>query len=193
MISNDSFKKFELIKLKVPTKEELASKSPSEYNEKEKMVSGLPYNAFGQELVNARMFSQAMCYKLNQSSPFDIEARFDTLGQLLGTYNKNIIEPPFHCDYGANIHFDEGAYANFGCIMLDVAEIRVGKNTLFGPGVHVYTAGHPTDPIQRRYTEFGKPVRIGDDCWIGGNAIICPGVTIGDGILFYFYFSNFKF
>ena len=122
------------------------------------------------------------CYKLNHSIPTDPEARTDILRELLGTYNKNVIEPPFHCDYGANIHMEEGVYANFGCIMLDVAEIRIGRDTLFGPGVHIYTAGHPTDPIARRYTEWGKPVRIGRDCWIGGNVVICPGVTIGDGI-----------
>lgn len=122
-----------------------------------------------------------MCKKLNDSSPMDQGARDKILADLMGTFTSNVIEPPFHCDYGANIHWAEGAYANFGCVMLDCAEIRIGKNTLFGPGVHVYTATHPTDPVERRHTEFALPVTIGDDCWIGGHAVICPGVTIGDG------------
>lgn len=88
MISTDATSKFELIKLKVPTKEELASKDPSKYSEKEKMVSSLPYNAFGQELVNARMFAQDRCYKFNHSTPLEPEARYEILRDLLGTYHK---------------------------------------------------------------------------------------------------------
>ena len=92
------------------------------------------------------------------------------------------IEPPFFCDYGSNIHFGRECYLNHNCIFLDVCKITIGSNTFFGPNSQVYTATHPLDPIERRKGEFGKPVKIGNDCWIGGSAVIPPGVTIGDGV-----------
>ena len=71
---------------------------------------------------------------------------------------------------------------NHNCLILDVCEVTIGERTLFAPGVQIYTATHPTCPVKRRTTEYGKPIKIGKDCWIGGNAVICPGVTIGDGV-----------
>jgi maltose O-acetyltransferase len=90
------------------------------------------------------------------------------------------IEPPFHCDYGYNITCGENVYFNVNCVVLDVTHVKIGNNVFFAPAVQVYTATHPLDAILRRTKENGKPVTIGDDCWIGGGAIICPGVTIGN-------------
>jgi maltose O-acetyltransferase len=103
------------------------------------------------------------------------------LENLLGTCGQDVfIQPPFHCDYGQNIHLGDKVYFNFNCVVLDVCEIRIGSYSLFGPSVQIYTATHPLDALERRGKEFGKPVTIGSDVWVGGGAIICPGVTIGD-------------
>jgi maltose O-acetyltransferase len=89
------------------------------------------------------------------------------------------MQPPFFCDYGTNIDLGERVFFNFNCIVLDVCRVRIGDYTLIGPAVQIYTAMHPLDAVQRRHTEFGKPVEIGSDVWIGGGAIILPGVRIG--------------
>lgn len=97
--------------------------------------------------------------------------------ELLGTFSQGCcIESPFYCDYGSNIHLEENVFMNFNCTLLDICEIRIGSGTLLAPGVQIYSATHPIDPIKRRTTEFGKPIKIGRDCWIGGAAIICPGI-----------------
>jgi maltose O-acetyltransferase len=88
--------------------------------------------------------------------------------------------PPFHCDYGCNIYADESLYMNYGCVILDCNKVEIGKNVLFAPYVQIYTAYHPTDPKLRLLGELASPVKIGNNVWIGGGAIICPGVTIGD-------------
>jgi maltose O-acetyltransferase len=91
------------------------------------------------------------------------------------------IRPPFHCDYGGNINVGRGVFLNFNCIILDVVSVRIGAGTQIGPAVQIYTADHPRDPAERRAgEEFGRPVTIGENVWIGGGAIILPGVTIGD-------------
>jgi maltose O-acetyltransferase len=90
------------------------------------------------------------------------------------------IVPPFYCDYGCHIFAEDNVYMNFGCVILDVCEVRIGRNVLFAPYVQVYAAHHPTDPaIRRGGHELGSPVTVGDDVWIGGGVILCPGVTIG--------------
>ena len=102
------------------------------------------------------------------------------LMELLGAGGENaLIQPPFFCDYGFNMLLGDNCYFNFNCVVLDVCPVRVGDNTLFGPGVHIYTAAHPLDAAQRLTHEFGKPVEIGADVWIGGGVIVCPGVKIG--------------
>ena len=104
------------------------------------------------------------------------------MSQLLGSSGDHLyIEPNFRCDYGYNIHVGHNFFANFDCVFLDVCDIRIGDNCLVGPGVHIYTATHPLDIEQRLSgVEFGKAVRIGNNVWIGGRAVINPGVTIGD-------------
>ncbi|KIZ32991.1 sugar O-acetyltransferase, partial [Stutzerimonas stutzeri] len=92
-----------------------------------------------------------------------------------------VIRPPFHCDYGYNIHLGEGAFLNFNCVILDVVAVHIGAGAQIGPAVQLYTADHPRDPEARRSgVEFGRPIRIGKNVWIGGGAIILPGVTVGD-------------
>lgn len=94
------------------------------------------------------------------------------------------IEPPFYCDYGYNIHMGSGSYMNFGCTILDGCKVSIGSRTLFGPNVQIYSATHPLDAHVRRGTkgpEYAKPITIGDDVWVGGAVVICPGVTIGSG------------
>ncbi|MBL8666794.1 MAG: sugar O-acetyltransferase, partial [Rhodospirillales bacterium] len=81
-----------------------------------------------------------------------------------------------------NIRAGDNLYLNAGCVILDCAAVDIGANVLIGPGVHIYAATHPTDPVVRRTgRELAAPVSIGDDVWIGGGAILCPGVSIGDG------------
>jgi maltose O-acetyltransferase len=89
------------------------------------------------------------------------------------------MQPPFFCDYGANIHLGTRVFFNFNCVVLDVCEVRVGDFTLFGPGVQILTPLHPLDPTLRRDQEYGKPIAIGSDVWVGGGVQILAGVTIG--------------
>ncbi|CAF0903130.1 unnamed protein product [Brachionus calyciflorus] len=179
-MSNDII---EPVRLVVPNKNEFASKDPSEYNELEKSLAGMPYNPFGEDLVKARVYAKIMCRKYNDSDPRNHQARNKILGELFGKFSSGCyIEPPFYCDYGPNIYLEENVYMNHGCIFLDENEIKIGKGTFLAPNVQIYTAGHSVDPILRRGDEFCKPIKIGRDCWIGGNVIILPGITIGDGV-----------
>ncbi|MBD1914255.1 MULTISPECIES: sugar O-acetyltransferase [unclassified Leptolyngbya] len=150
--------------------------------EKEKMLAGELYLASDPELVTERTHARRLMYEYNLSSPDDGEGRSSLLQQLLGHCGNNVwIEPPFYCDYGINIHFEDGVYLNFNCVLLDCAPIHIGANTLIAPAVQIYTAYHPTDPATRTTgLELAAPITIGKNVWIGGGAIICPGVTIGD-------------
>src|SRR5205085_4027209 len=110
----------------------------------------------------------------------DQEERRRILKGLFGTGGETVwMQPPFFCDYGSNIRLGERVFFNFNCVVLDVCPVRVGDYTLFGPAVQIYTATHPLNAQLRRTQEFGKPVEIGADVWVGGAAVICPGVTIG--------------
>lgn len=149
--------------------------------EKEKMVSGELYQASDPELVKDRLRARRLTRLFNQSLETDSDRRNELLRELFGSTGNNCyIEPTFRCDYGYNIHVGENFYANFDCVLLDVCEIRIGDNCLLAPGVHIYTATHPLEANDRiSGAEFGKPVTIGNNVWIGGRAIINPGVTIG--------------
>jgi len=150
--------------------------------EKEKMLDGENYLAYDKTLVSERTFAKKLLHKLNVTEYLMNGNSRAILRQLLPNSNKRIyIEPPFHCDYGYNIHSGENVYFNVNCVVLDTMKVTIGDNVFFAPGVQVYTASHPLDAIERRMIEFSKPVTIGNDCWIGGNSIICPGVTIGNG------------
>jgi len=151
-------------------------------SEKEKMIRGELYLAGDATLVADRKQARRLTERFNRSGIDDLEERKEILGALLGsTKGSYYIEPNFKCDYGYNIHLGERFYANFDCVFLDICPITFGDDCMLAPGVHIYTATHPIDPIERiSGYEFGKPVTIGDRVWIGGGAIINPGVTIGD-------------
>ena len=150
-------------------------------SEKTKMLSGEPYDASDPELVADRLSARERCMAINTlapSAPADERARL--IEDLFGAPTNAYVTPPFHCDYGRNITLGRNVYFNFNCIVLDVAPVRIGDNVLFGPAVQVYTATHPLDAdLRRSGIESGKPITIGDDAWIGGGAILNPGVTIG--------------
>jgi maltose O-acetyltransferase len=150
--------------------------------EKEKMIRGELYLAGDETLVADRKRARRLTERFNRLGIDELEERNEILSALLGsTKGSYYIEPNFKCDYGYNIHVGDRFYANFDCIFLDICPITFGDDCMLAPGVHIYTATHPIDPIERiSGYEFGKPVTIGDRVWIGGGAIINPGVTIGD-------------
>jgi maltose O-acetyltransferase len=151
-------------------------------SEKENMLAGIPYNAADPLLMQERRRARELTHRLNVAEYGNELVYRQILSALLPNAAADIwIEPPFFCDYGYNIHTGEKVFFNFNCVLLDVMPIRIGSNVLFGPNVQLYTAAHPIDALERRTgLEFAKPIVIGDDCWIGGGAIISPGVTIGD-------------
>jgi Acetyltransferase (isoleucine patch superfamily) len=152
-------------------------------SEKQAMRSGALYDPTAPELVADRTAARDLTRRYNQTSTDEASRRQDLLESLFGSLGESCtVEPPFRCDYGDNIHVDEGFYANFDCVILDVCPVEIGRNCKLGPSVHIYTATHPLDPDERAGgLEYGKPVSIGDDVWIGGNATINPGVTVDDG------------
>lgn len=152
-------------------------------SEKEKMLAGQLYNAMDPELVSERQSARDLLFEFNGTRPGTIGKRREILGRLLRAKGSFFIEPPFQCDYGYNIAIGNNFYANFGCVILDVNTVAIGANCLLGPNVQIYTAAHPTDPAQRLTgLEFARPITIGDNVWIGGGAIVCPGVKIGRNV-----------
>lgn len=148
--------------------------------EHEKMLAGELYDPLDPELVAARGLARELCRELNAAPEDDEPTRRRVLRDLFGAGGDTVwLQPPFYCDYGTNIRLGERVYFNFNCVVLDVCEVRVGDFTLFGPAVQIYTAMHPMEAELRRKQEFGKPVEIGSDVWVGGAAVICPGVKIG--------------
>ena len=144
------------------------------------MVAGEMYDPRDPELAAARARARELCRDLNATRELDQAQRRRILSDLFGKGGDTVwMEPPFHCDYGANIELGEGVFFNFNCVVLDVCPVRIGDHTLFGPAVQIYTALHPFNAEQRRREEFGKPIEIGADVWVGGGAMILAGVRIG--------------
>ena len=145
-------------------------------SERERMLRGELYDASDPELVAARRHARRLLARYN-ADPDAVLLR-----ELLGDVGLDaVVEPPFHCDYGENVAVGERFYANAGCVLLDCAPITLGDRVLLGPGVHLYAATHPVDAeTRRRNLEYARPITIGDDVWIGGSAVVLPGVTIGD-------------
>lgn len=150
--------------------------------EKEKMLSGELYDALDAELSADRLKTRLLIKELNDSREDDTAGRQRILSELLPHAGAGLwLQPPFYCDYGYNIKTGEKVFFNFNCVVLDVMEVNIGSRTLFGPNVQVYTATHPLDAKERASgLEYAKPITIGEDVWIGGSAVICPGVAIGD-------------
>lgn len=151
-------------------------------SEKEKMISGKPYRAFDDGLVNERRYAKELIFDFNSIRPNEIVNRNGMIKRLLGKVGSTfIIESPFRCDYGYNIEIGENFYSNYNLIILDCAKVVIGDNVMIGPNVSIYTAGHPVHyEIRNQELEYAFPVSIGKNVWIGGNVVINPGVTIGD-------------
>lgn len=148
--------------------------------EREKMVAGDMYDPMDAELSAERARARDICQTLNATREHEQETRRTLLRSLFGKGGDSVwMQPPFFCDYGTNIELGERVFFNFNCVVLDVCPVRIGSFTLFGPAVQIYTAMHPLDAEQRRSKEFGRAVEIGSDVWVGGGAIILPGVRIG--------------
>lgn len=146
------------------------------------MLAGKLYLAGDEVLVKERRHAKRLLRQLNISEYLVTKTAKTIIKELIPNAGKNFyIEPPFHCDYGYNIYCGENVYFNVNCTVLDTMRINIGSHVMFGPGVQVYAASHPLDIETRRVLEISKPVNIGNDCWIGGGTIICPGVSIGNG------------
>jgi maltose O-acetyltransferase len=151
-------------------------------SEEEKMLAGDLYAAFEPALLVQRTRAKQLLHRLNVTEYLLTDAARQILAELLPHAGQNLyIEPPFHCDYGSHIYCGDNVYFNVNCVVLDAAKVTIGSNVLFGPGVQLYAATHPLDTVVRRTLELAEPITIGDDCWIGGSTVICPGVTIGVG------------
>ena len=148
--------------------------------ERDKMLAGELYDPFDAELLQARERARDLCQELNATRERDQAARRHILTALFGRGGESVwMQPPFYCDYGSNILLGERVFFNFNCVILDVCQVAIGDFTLFGPAVQIYTATHPMNAALRRQQEFGRPIEIGSDVWVGGGAILCPGVKIG--------------
>lgn len=149
-------------------------------SERHKMLAGEPYDPLDPELAAARARARDLCQALNATREAEQDARRRILGELFGAGGDTVwMQPPFFCDYGSNIELGERVFFNFSCVVLDVCPVRIGSFTLFGPAVQILTPLHPMDAALRRREEYGRPVEIGSDVWVGGGAIILPGVRIG--------------
>ncbi len=152
-------------------------------DQKERMLAGLPYKAWLDGLQEEREACQRLIYEFNTTPPEGRREKLPAiLKKLLGKTGKSIwIEPPFHCDYGWNIEVGENFGANYNLTVLDVGKVTIGDNVMFAPNVSLYTAGHPIHPESRNSGyEYGIPITIGNNVWIGGSVSVLPGVTIGD-------------
>lgn len=152
-------------------------------SDKEKMIGGELYRATVPELVAERAVAQRLLTQYNATDARDSAGRMTLLRRLLGAVGDGAdIQPRFHCDYGYNIRLGRNCFINYNCVFLDCAAIEIGDDLQMGPAVQLYTATHPLDRAQRvAGWEFARPIRIGSGVWIGGGAIVLPGVTIGDG------------
>ncbi len=151
-------------------------------SEREKMLGGEFYDPHDAELASARSRARAICSEINRAAPTETESQRRLMRALFGSGGDTVwLQPPFFCDYGSNIYLGERVFRNFNCVVLDVCEVRIGDFSQLGPAVQILTPLHPFDARLRRKQEFGRPIAIGNDVWIGGGALILPGVRIGDG------------
>lgn len=155
-------------------------------SEKAKMLAGEQFDVYDAELVAERAATRQQVEAFNALGETDPTVSEQLIKQLFGSTGLSCsVHPTFRCDYGYNIHVGEDFFANYDCVMLDVAPITIGKHCLLGPRVQIYSVNHPLEPAQRRNGAqgIGKPVTLGDDVWVGGGAVICPGVTLGNNVV----------
>ncbi|WP_416354017.1 sugar O-acetyltransferase [Agrilactobacillus fermenti] len=153
-------------------------------SEKAKMLANEQYLNTDSEIALDRRHTRLLINEFNQVVKTDAAAGQKILKQLFAKTGAKIdIQPDFHCDYGYTVEIGENFFANYNCVLIDVGKITIGDNCLFGPGVHIYSVNHPLNPELRNANyEFPKPVTIGNNVWIGGSAVIVPGVTLGDNV-----------
>ena len=153
-----------------------------EVDEKEKMLSGLPYMAWKDTLPGERLKCKKLLRELNLCDPEDPEKADRLIRKLFGKAGKNIeIFLPFYCDYGSNIEIGDNFFASYNCVMVDCGKIIIGNNTMLAAGVIIAAAGHPVHPEPRVMGyEYGMTTVIGSNVWIGAGTVVNPGVTIGD-------------
>lgn len=147
-----------------------------------RMRAGEPYLADDPEIAAASGRAQRLTHRINTADPIDTAAVRALFTELLGGFGDGAeIRPPFRCDYGSQTSFGARSFANFGLIVLDVVRVRIGEDVQIGPNVQLLTATHPLDAeLRRQKWESGEPIEVGDNVWLGGGAIVCPGVSIGD-------------
>jgi len=144
------------------------------------MLAGRLYDALDPEFVAVRELACDLCQALNATRERQLDVRRQMLTELLGSSGDSVwMQPPFFCDYGSNIYLGERVYFNFNCVVLDVCEVHIGSFTFLGPSMQIYTGTHPLNAQRRRTQEFGKPVTIGSDVWLGRAAIMFAGINIG--------------
>ncbi len=150
--------------------------------EKEKMLAGMLYTAFGEELGREYVAAKKLTAAYNATAEDEPEKRESLLKELLGSVGKECaIKPPFHCDYGKNIYIGDKVFINYECIVLDVCKVTIGNNVLIGPRVNLIAATHPLDKDTRiSGLEYGAPITICDNVWLGAGVTVNPGVTIGE-------------
>ena len=154
-------------------------------NQKERMLSGLPYKAWLDGLSEERMENKKKIYEYNMVRPDETDKMDKLIKDILGKTGEKVwIEQPFHCDYGKNIEIGNNFFANYNCTILDVGKVTIGENVQFAPNVAIYTAGHPIHQDSRNSGyEYGLPITIGDNVWIGGNSVVNPNVHIGNNVV----------
>jgi maltose O-acetyltransferase len=153
-------------------------------SEKQKMIAGELYLPSDPEIQADIAANQQWLARYNAMLGRSTAERLKVLRERIAAGEQCDLRPPFHCDYGFNIRLGTGVFMNFNCVILDVTHVTIGDRTQIGPAVQIYAADHPRDPVQRRDGfEFARPVTVGSDVWIGGGAIILPGVTIGDNAI----------
>lgn len=157
----------------------------TEKSEKEKMLAGELYFAADPVLTGDRLRARKLSREYNSTTELESEKRIFILTEFLGSVTtETFIEPNFRCDYGYNIHLGRNFYSNFDLVILDVCEVRIGENCFIAPRVSILTATHPIDAkLRATGAEYGMPITIGDNVWIGAGAIINPGVTIGNNVV----------
>lgn len=153
-----------------------------EKTEKQKMLAGELYWAYDPEMAAENTRARRLLRTYNATTEEEQDMRSQVLNELFGKVGPKVeIVPPFHCDYGSNIYARNNLYVNYGCVILDCNIVEIGENFLCGPYVQIYTASHPIDPeIRLSGRELAAPIKIGNNVWIGGGAVVCPGVRIGD-------------
>ena len=153
--------------------------------EREKCLAGELYSPADPELRKLHLQARKLFGKYNKIDPSNDKKLNKLIKKILGKTGEKIhVQPPFYCDYGINTEVGENFFANYGCVILDVNKVKIGKNCMLAPNVKIFSATHPVR-AEDRYNgvEYGFPITIGDNCWIGGGSIINPGVTLGNNVV----------